>query len=179
MGGTLVVSSPLGESHPVSRHSRYTETRWSIVRLLAGEPEAENRDSTWHQAWGTLCRMYQDAMEGLVRRVLKARGGAVRVDEAEDVVQAFLAACVEKNYLLKADPRIGKFRTFLAVCLRRYTIKYCEMRHAKKRLPDRPIASFEEVLDGLDRSGAVEIADEAFSEEWAACVLESAIPPRR
>ena len=155
--------------------SRYTETRWSIVRLLAGEPEADDEDSTWHQAWDALCRIYQDAMEGLVRRLLKARGGAVRVDEAEDVVQAFLLACVEKNYLLKADPRIGKFRTFLAVCLKRYTIKYCASRHAKQRLPDQPIVPFEEALDGLDAAGGGEFADGEFSKEWAACLLESAV----
>ncbi len=156
-------------------HGRYTETRWSVVSLLAGEPEQAVDASTWHEAWSGLCRIYQDAMEGLVRRLLKARGGVVRVDEAEDVVQDFLLACVEKNYLIKADPRIGKFRTFLAVCLRRYTLKYCAARHAKHRLPSRPIVPFEEALDGLGAAGSGEFADDVFSKAWAACLLESAV----
>ena len=158
-----------------SNRAWYTETRWSIVRLLAGAPDAEAQSDTWHAAWDGLCRIYRDAMEGLVRRLLKARGGAVRVDEAEDVVQDFLLACVEKNYLIKADPRIGKFRTFLAVCLRRYAIKYCTARHAKHRLPERPTVPFEEALDALDAPGSGEYGDSVFSKEWAHCLLESAV----
>jgi RNA polymerase sigma factor (sigma-70 family) len=116
-------------------------------------------------------------MLGAVRRTLgRIGGGVVGEEEAEDVVQSFLVACIEHDYLAKADAQIGRFRTFVAVCLRRHTTKYVEHRRRKRRSPESPVRS----LDASD----FEVADHdlasdwdaAFEEEWVRCLLGAALP---
>ena len=152
----------------------YSRTRWSMIRRLAGKDGDGTSRGTWHAAWNRLAEVYRPAMERQVRRILRLRGGAVRPDEAEDVCQDFLLECLAKDHLIKADPEIGRFRTFLAVCLRRYTTKYCAARHAKKRLPDRPLVALEEALDGPDDGGGADL--DLLTEDWAHCLVASALP---
>ena len=147
-------------------------TRWSLVGRLAGRSRGNQENGAWQSAWEHLCKTYQPAMIAHVRRTLRRCGGSVAVDEAEDIVQDFLVECLSKGHLLNANPSIGRFRAFLAVCLRYHTTKYVSARHAKRRHPHRPLVALEDVLDLLDGD---QLPDTSFSQDWARCLIESAV----
>jgi RNA polymerase sigma-70 factor (ECF subfamily) len=78
--------------------------------VAAGEkdtPEAE-------VALATLCERYWYPLYAFLRR----RGR--KAHDAQDLVQGFFAALLEKDYLLDADRERGRFRTFMLAALRHF-----------------------------------------------------------
>ncbi len=154
-------------------------TQWSRVRRLARRPapgdDAAHRRG-WEDAWLYLWETFRPAMLASARRVLATHGGGVvSPGEAEDVVQSFLLACLEKDYLARWEPASGRFRTFIAVCLRRHALKHIESRRRKKRAPAGGLAS-------LAAGGAEPPArasggawDRVFDEAWVRCALDAAL----
>jgi len=153
------------------------QTRWSRIHRLGPPPTDDpGLRRAWEDAWLYLWDTFRPAMLRIVRRMLpRIGGGIVTAEEAEDVVQSFLLACLEKDYLACADPAIGRFRTFVAVCLRRHTTKYVEHRRRKRRAPEAaPLP-----LDGDPGANGDPVArawDAAFEVEWVRCLLAAALP---
>lgn len=146
-------------------------TRWSVVRLLAGRERAEAApEADWVQAWEYLCRTYRAAMEEHVRRILRETG-VVPADEAADIVQGFLLECLSKDFLVRADPGIGRFRTFIRLCLKRYCYRYVAARNAQRRRPESPLLALEPLVDSL----AVEAPEQSFDKDWVDCMLSAAL----
>ena len=150
-------------------------TRWSVVRRPCraadtSEPEA----AAWREAWNGLCDTYRAVMEAHVRRALTRMGGAVRLDEAEDIVEGFLAACGRSEDVLRTDPRIPGLRDFLRLGLRRYAAKHVAARPFPGRPTQAPAASLSQVLECLEPEE--ERTDSAaFSEDWTRRLLEGAL----
>ena len=70
------------------RHDIFVTTRWTVV-LHAGRKSSPQSD----RALGELCQTYWYPLYAFVRRKGKTK------EDAEDLVQAFFAKFLEKNYL--------------------------------------------------------------------------------
>jgi hypothetical protein len=107
-------------------------TRWSRLRGIDDRGAAG-----WETRWEYLSQTYRPAMERYVFHVLRTSGGgAPGRDEVEDVVQGFLAECVSKQLLSRADPATTRrFRAFLQTLLRRYVYGHLDHVNARKRRP--------------------------------------------
>lgn len=107
----------------MGHHTRrpFEETRWSIVRAARGGSTAAR------EAFGELCSAYWSALYGFLRR----RGHAAA--DAEDIVQDFLARCLEKDAFALADEDRGRFRTFLLTALVRHVGRLRDKAGALKR----------------------------------------------
>lgn len=117
----------------LNQGGEWAETRWSVVSSLG-----RRDDPDWNASWVYLVETYRPAMERYVRTVLsRARGRPASIEEAEELVQGFLAVCVEKEWLAQATATRGRFRAYVRTLLQRYVYK--RLRHAgarKRRPPD-------------------------------------------
>lgn len=87
----------------------------------------DHNSAAWREALETLFRIYWFPLYGFARRVGHS------ATDAEDLTQAFFAAVLEKHYLQAADPRRGRFRTFLFTAFRRFLNKQRQRAKARKR----------------------------------------------
>jgi DNA-directed RNA polymerase specialized sigma24 family protein len=90
---------------------RFNTTHWSIVLACVNDDES---NAQAQEALAKLFRTYWYPLYAYIRR----RGYSEH--DAEDFVQGFCAHLQEKHALAKADPRRGKFRTFLLSSLQNF-----------------------------------------------------------
>lgn len=147
--------------------SSFATTRWSRVLAAAGADPAAQR-----AALEDLCRAYWYPLYAYARR-----RGADR-HRAEDLVQGFFAALLEKDWVADADPARGRFRAFLVTAFGRFDAKEHEKDVAAKRGGGR-VALGLDFDDGESRF-AREPADtltpeRAFERRWALTLLSRAL----
>ena len=151
-------------------------TDWARLKGLDDPTDAEREAK-----WAYVVTTYQDAMDRYVRRILaRGLGFDPEPDEVHDVRQAFLEASVEKRWLSRADPLVGRFRAFLQAILKRYVCKYLDHRNALKRRP--PKGSRLLALDDLLAVGddpAVEPEAAEFDEGWVKATVHAAVESLR
>ena len=87
----------------------FVTTRWTMV-LLAGRKSSSHSD----RALAELCQTYWYPLYAFVRRQGKTK------EDAEDLVQAFFASFLAKNYLEGLAAERGKFRSFLLAALKHF-----------------------------------------------------------
>ena len=109
------------------------------------------------QALETLCRSYWFPLYAFLRQ----RG--YDNHQAEDYTQGFFAHILEKQDLQRADPKYGKFRSFLLVRLKGFLADEHDRAQALKRGGGKKILS----LNFLDAEGqyALESADQLSPEK--------------
>jgi len=137
----------------------FQTTNWQEVRRAGDADPAVRRE-----ALGRLLQLYGPALQThLVHRY------GLEVHAAEDLLQDFIREKVlEDGVLAAADPRQGKFRTYLLTLLRNYALSDLRKSAAKKRTALRPVSLEEE-------SPAVEPQADAFDAAWALRVLSESI----
>jgi RNA polymerase sigma-70 factor (ECF subfamily) len=136
----------------------FPPTRWTLVGRAGGEDEA-----TYRAALAELVRAYSPALRAHLLQSL-------RYDEhrADDLLQGFLAGKVlEQRLIGHADPKRGRFRTFLLAALQRYIIDEHRRDTAAKRAPRRTTFDIDDHRDTLPH----ETANDAFDLVWARQVL--------
>jgi RNA polymerase sigma-70 factor (ECF subfamily) len=146
---------------------RFASTRWSVV-AAAGQgtsPEAQ-------EALATLCKIYWYPLYAYARRRLAS------VEDAQDLTQEFFAQLLEKDYLQAADPRRGKFRSFLLTVFKHFLSKERDRANAQKRgggrrfLPlDFQAGETRYHLEPADRG----TPDTIYQRRWALTLLEQAL----
>jgi RNA polymerase sigma factor (sigma-70 family) len=101
---------------------RFASTHWSLVAAAGrgGSPEAR-------AALAVLCQAYWYPLYAYARRRLAS------ADDAQDLTQEFFARLLEKDYLAAADPRRGKFRSFLLAAFKHFLAREHERAAAQKR----------------------------------------------
>lgn len=143
----------------------FNTTHWSIV-LAAADPDSPGRQA----ALADLCQAYWYPLYCLVRR----RGH--RPPEAEELTQEFFLRMLEKGYLRAADPRKGRFRTFLLVCVKRFLANESDRRRAKKRGGGKSPLSLDfqaaEQRYRMEPSDDELTPEQAFERRWALTLLE-------
>jgi DNA-directed RNA polymerase specialized sigma24 family protein len=142
-------------------------TDWGLIARATGEPSLEQR-----LAMQALLAQYLPALKTHVLARWR-----VRIERAEDLLQAFLTAkVVEDNLIAQASEEKGKFRHFLRRTLDDFIIDQYRRENARKRSPGRiaPLAEADLLPD--ENAGA---ADEAFEVAWAREVIAAALGQMR
>ncbi len=102
--------------------ARFPTTRWSRI-IRAGDPA----DPTARTALEDLCRDYWFPLYAFVRR------HGVGADDAEDIVQGFLADLIERGDRASLDQLKGRFRAFLRRACDHYLANRRDHDRAAKR----------------------------------------------
>jgi RNA polymerase sigma-70 factor (ECF subfamily) len=152
---------------PEPRGDVFVTTRWTVV-LSAGRKSSPQSD----RALGELCQTYWYPLYAYVRRQDRTK------EDAEDLVQAFFARFLEKNYLEGLSAERGKFRAFLLASLKHFLANEWDKSQRQKRGGGAQHLS-------LDWQGADErfhldppdpsSPDKLYDREWALAVLERVI----
>lgn len=154
-------------SSPSASGDIFVTTHWTVV-LAAGQRHTPQSD----HALEALCRTYWFPLYAYVRR----RGHAK--PDAEDLVQAFFARFLAKNYLAGLSEERGRFRAFLLAALKNFLIN--EWKHASRQKRGGGEAALS--LDWETADTKFQIAaqnepspDQAFDREWALALLSRVI----
>jgi RNA polymerase sigma factor (sigma-70 family) len=97
-------------------------TQWTAVLAAGSKPSPESA-----AALERLCSLYWYPLYAFVRR----RGYAPA--DAEDLTQEFFARLLEHNWISAADPRKGRFRSFLLMIIKRFLANEWDKASALKR----------------------------------------------
>jgi RNA polymerase sigma-70 factor (ECF subfamily) len=158
------VLTSLDSTHDMSPN--FQPTQWSLVRR-AGYQSLESRE-----ALEELCRAYWFPIYAYIRR--HGRGP----HDAQDLTQDFFVRLLESNSIARADPRIGKFRTFLLGALKNFLTDAYRKASAWKRGGGVKIISFEEA-QAEDRYQAETVdhrtPDQVYESRWPAVLMEKAM----
>ncbi len=100
----------------------FVTTRWTMV-LSAGRKSSPHSD----RALAELCQTYWYPLYAYIRRQGRTK------EDAEDLVQAFFARFLEKNYLEGLAAERGKFRAFLLAALKHFLANEWDKTQAQKR----------------------------------------------
>jgi RNA polymerase sigma-70 factor (ECF subfamily) len=158
-----------GVENPQSPHgargpSRFPTTRWYLLDQAAHGDHVSRR-----QALGELLRLYTEPIRAFV---IAHRG--VRPDQADDVVQEFLAVkWLQQDLLARVRPEKGRFRSYLLTALDHYVSNWLRAQRRAKALvagtdPDAP--------DPADPAARPE---EEFDLVWARNVVRRAVERMR
>src|SRR5262245_26920767 len=157
----------LPRSESLAEARVFATTHWSVV-LAAGDPESPQA----MEALEKLCRAYWYPLYAFVRRLGHSP------HDSEDLVQAFFAECLEKNYLGAADQAKGRFRAFLLVALKRFLANEWDKTRTRKRGAGAQPISFDALtaeqryaLEPAERFSA----DRLFERRWALTLLDKVL----
>lgn len=153
-------------SQTLAGRSQFPATSWTLV-LAAGDPgRQECRD-----ALTRLCEHYWYPVYAYVRR----RGYSQ--DEAEDLTQDFFVRILEGRYLNRADPNLGRFRTFLLNSCKFFLSDQADRARAQKRGGGATLSfevhSAEEVYRHEPLNN--ETPDLIFERRWAVSLLDRVV----
>ncbi len=142
----------------------FATTRWSVVRAAGGGSTPDAR-----AALEILCAGCWYPLYAFARR------SGRDADSAQDSVQEFFAALVEKNTIAIADPGRGRFRDFLLATFRNHLRNEAEAARARKRGSGRAVLP----LDGRDAEGRFlaepghdATPERLFDRDWAITLLD-------
>jgi len=145
----------------------FATTHWTVV-LAAGKGHSPQSDHALEE----LCRMYWFPLYAYVRR----RGHSK--EDAEDLVQAFFARFLAKNYLDGLSVERGRFRAFLLSALKHFLANDWDKSQRQKRGGGAEHLS----LDWQTADTKFQVAataepspDKAFDREWALALLGKVI----
>ena len=112
--------------------SDFETTHWSRVLAAGGASTEQSRE-----ALAALCETYWYPLYVYLRR------WGHDVEDAEDLTQGFFARVLEKDLLHVADPKCGRFRSFLLTSLKHYVANERDHAQAQKRGGNVPTLSLE------------------------------------
>lgn len=151
---------------PAGRLRHFNTTRWSLIVQARGEGPLARA------ALETLARGYWFPLYAFVRR-----NGYTQHD-AEDLTQAFFSHVLGSDFIARAAPEKGRFRSFLLVSLRNFMAKQHARDIAARRGGGQRPVDFDEAAaeERLLLQPAVRLTpSELFDRDWALTVLEQAL----
>jgi len=102
--------------------SGFQTTRWTLVQAAAINPTGDSR-----RALSTLCQTYWQPVYAFIRR------NGYDPDPSQDLTQGFFAMMLEKDFLIQADQKRGRFRSFLLTAVKHFLSNEWDRSHALKR----------------------------------------------
>jgi RNA polymerase sigma-70 factor (ECF subfamily) len=119
-----------------------------------------------------LCRAYWPPLYAYVRR------DGHSPEEAQDLVQAFIAHLLRRNDLATVSPEKGRFRSFLLTALKHFIVSTARAQNALKRGGGQEALSLQ--MDNAETLCGAEMADQltpdkAFDRRWAQTLLARAL----
>jgi RNA polymerase sigma factor (sigma-70 family) len=145
----------------------FATTHWSMV-VAAGDAKSPQA----HEALERLCESYWYPLYAYVRR--RGRNS----HDAKDLTQSFFLQLLQHGYLSRADPRKGRFRTFMLVALNHFLTNQWHHSHAQKRGGDAVMLSLDAVSaeHRYDTEPfAADNPERLFEQRWAITVVDRAI----
>jgi RNA polymerase sigma factor (sigma-70 family) len=151
--------------------NQFTTTRWTLV--LAAK---KRHDPAGAEAFARLCERYYEPLYSYLRR----HGWSP--EDAQDLIQGFIARLIEKDVLRHADPARGKFRAFLLTSLKHYAANEHVRAAAAKRGGTHSFLAFDvDIAEGRYRSVPRDdlTPERLYDRRWALGVLERALDALR
>ncbi len=144
----------------------FVTTHWSMV-LAAGGESVQSQD-----ALAKLCQVYWYPLYSYVRR----RGQSS--EDAQDLTQEFFSRLLQRNWLSRADPGKGRFRSFLLGSMNHFLSDEWDKARAQKRgggVAPLPL-EFNTAEDRFSREPADNTTPEqSFERRWALALLEEVL----
>ena len=146
---------------------RFATTRWSLVLYAADRGSPKSQASL-----AALCETYWYPVYAFVRR------GGYDADDARDLTQAFFARVLEHDFLQRARPNRGRFRSLLLTSVRHFVANEYERQRALKRGGGHVHLSLE--CDDGERRYQLEPADpvtpeDVYERRWALDTIDKAM----
>lgn len=149
----------------LSNSSAFAPTRWTLVLQARGDsPQAQ-------AALGELCVAYYQPVFRFLRREGRSD------DAARELTQEFFARLLTHDGFATADPRRGRFRSFVLGALRHFLGDQRDRENAAKRGGG---AVHEPLPEPTDTSPGRELAapapdDAWFDRQWALAIMDTAL----
>ena len=153
-------ATPLGDWSS----ARLQTTHWSVVLAAGSEPSSAAQDALEY-----LLRTYWYPLYVYVRR----RGNSP--EDAQDLIQSFFLALIQKGRLRLANPERGRFRSFLLASLNHFAANEQDAQTAIKRggriqfLPLDVLEIESRFAGSLSENSSPEMA---YDRHWALALLE-------
>lgn len=122
-------------------------------------------DGQRDEAWGYFYDTYRRA----VVAYFQARG--MTGSDVEDLTQEFFAAALEREFLERADPSKGRFRSYLRAATDRFLVSHWRKEGRSKRKPDQGLVA----LDGQPVRDDGLKPEEVFDLAWARSVFRHSL----
>ncbi len=162
----------------------FPSTRWSIIlahrdRKNASQESPDRGDQSLRELAQELCRDYWRPVYSYLRVDGYGR------EDAEDLTQGFFAAALESDLFEKADPAVGKLRSYLLGALKHYLSRERRRVGAQKRGGHVFMVSLDTIGEENSRGFAIVPSspemppDRAFDRRWAECLLVNALDQLR
>ena len=147
--------------------AEFATTHWSVV-LAAGHGSSLGAQ----QALERLCRTYWYPLYAFVRR----QGHSP--EDAQDLTQEFFARFLAKEYFGRADPALGRFRSYLLACLKHFLSEQRRQAGRLKRGGGQAIVSWDsQTAEERYQSEPADplTPEKIFDRRWALSLLEQAL----
>lgn len=161
----MVRSGPAAQQ-PETGQTLFATTSWSVV-LVAGQPGSPKAAAALEE----LCRTYWYPLYAFARRQ------NLKPEDAQDLVQEFFARLLARDYVARADPDKGKFRSFLLTGIKRLL---CDEHDRAGRIKrggglavfslDAQAAEDRYLLEPSDH----QTPEQLYERSWASALLERA-----
>jgi len=104
----------------------------------------------------------------------------MREDDAQDIVQAFLLSCLEKDLFPQADRARGRFRNLLRIAFDNFAANVYRAEHCKRRAPVAGAGSFHALVSKENQSQVFEprsneTPEDIYNRIWAEDLLSRAL----
>ncbi len=148
----------------------FATTRWSLIAACVDEPESDQ------EALSQLCRIYWRPIFAFICR----RGYSVA--DAQDLTQDYLVSIIRGNFLHRADPNRGRFRSLLRKGLQDFLNDEIRRRNARKRGGAVEFVSWDDWMAEAPSQLSLPThalrtwtPERIFDLRWAATVVEQAL----
>jgi RNA polymerase sigma factor (sigma-70 family) len=158
-------TSAAGSSRATGDCPVFATTHWSVVLHAGRSDTTRARD-----ALGKLCQAYWFPIYAYVRR----RGRSPH--DAQDLTQEFFARLLEQNWVTRADPEKGRFRSFLLGALNHFLAKEWRKGQAQKRGGGVQIEPLDAAETRYSNEAVAETTPEQqFDRKWAVTLLDAVL----
>lgn len=151
-----------------SQPERFEPTHWSVILTAV----ANERSDSGQGALNELCSIYWRPLYFYLRRQ------GYGEQDAQDLTQGFFHHLLTSDFLKKADPNRGKFRSFLLSSLNHFVANHWARENAKKRGGDFNLIplDFASAETTYKYEPATNSSPETlFDRKWALTVLAQAL----
>jgi RNA polymerase sigma-70 factor (ECF subfamily) len=152
-----------------NRDNSFASTRWTVVRQAADSQTASQHALS---ALAELCQIYWRPVYVFLRRQ------GIPQHDAQDLTQGFFAELIDSRAYTRADPKKGRFRSFLLATLKHFVAHTRDRDRAQKRGGgNAPVQLDEAALSEAETYASRctnSTADGIFDREWAASVARQA-----
>jgi DNA-directed RNA polymerase specialized sigma24 family protein len=149
-----------------SRDKLFCSTPWGMI-LKAGDSATTTAHAL--SALSELCQVYWRPVYVFLRKQGYGR------EDAQDLTQGFFSHLIENRGYAHADPKKGRFRSFLLGALKHFIADARDREHALKRGGGIILENLDDNVEAQIARGAKWQADEVYDREWASSLVRQAL----